>query len=83
MLTTKQQNNKDYPVRYMKRRGMICFFLMILIRYTRTKDLASNLEAEMFRRSEVAKGNRRTFIVGNKTEVTLKRTNLSIYLRLC
>lgn len=46
------------------------------------KDLANNQDAEMFRRGEVAKGNRRTFIVVNKTEVTLKSTNLSIILRL-
>lgn len=55
----------------------------MLYQDTRKRDLASYQEAQMFQRGEVAKGNRRTFIVVEKTEVTFKRTNLSINLRLC
>lgn len=51
---------------------------------TRTRDLARNQDAEMFRIGEVAKGNRRHFFIFvNKTKVTYKSTNLSINLRLC
>lgn len=63
-------------------KGIVCF-LQVLNQDTRMRDLGSNQKAEMFTRGKVAKGNRRAFIVVNKTEVTFKRTNLSINLRLC
>lgn len=63
-------------------KATVCF-LQVFNRHPRKRDLASNQEAEMFRRGEVAKGNRRTFIIVNKTVVTFKRTNRSINLCLC
>lgn len=37
----------------------------------------------MLRRGEVAKGNRKTFIVVKKAEVTFKRINHAVNLHLC
>lgn len=58
-------------------------YLQFLNQDKRKRNLANNQEAEMLRRGEVAKGNRKTFIVVNKTEVTFKRTNHTVNLRLC